>query len=203
MSPRSPLGDRIVVAGPAASGKSTLARQLGEMLQVPVVELDALYWKPDWVGSSNEELRERIVAATQAESWIVDGHHERVWLLLWPRVQTVIWLDLPLRTLVWRGLVRSLRRMRSHAVLWGTNQESIRHQLKVWDPNRSLVAWLLASYAARRRAYVAATADTRWSHIRFVRLCSASEVTHFLAALARGMGGSNHAATGTAVESRP
>jgi adenylate kinase family enzyme len=187
MSRGIPLGSRIVVVGPAVSGKSTLARKLGVLLQAPVVELDALYWQPGWVGRSDEEFRERVVAATAEDSWVVDGHYKRIWPTLWPRAQTVIWLDLPLRTLLWRGLVRTQRRLRTGEVLWGTNRESAWQQLKCWDADRSLLAWLLTSHPARRRAYVEAAIDPRWSHIRFVRLCSAAEVTHFLAGLIRSL----------------
>lgn len=187
MSRGIPLGSRIVVVGPAVSGKSTLARQLGVLLQAPVVELDALYWQPGWVGSSDDGFRGRVVAATADDAWVVDGHYERIWPVLWPRAQTVIWLDLPLRTLLCRGLARSLRRLRTREVLWGTNRESVWQQLKFWDADRSLLAWLLTSHAARRRAYVDAAVDPRWSHIRFVRLCSAAEVAGFLAGLTRSL----------------
>lgn len=185
MSHEVPLGRRIVVVGPAVSGKSTLAHQIGVLLKAPVVELDALYWHPGWVGSSDEEFRERVVAATAGDAWVVDGHYERIWPALWPRAQTVIWLDLPLRALLWRGLARSLRRLRTREILWGTNRESIWQQLKFWDADRSLLAWVLTSHAARQPAYVEAAVDPRWSHIRFVRLRSAAEVTCFLAGLTR------------------
>jgi adenylate kinase family enzyme len=185
MNPSSPLGERIVVVGPASSGKSTLAKQLGEMLQLPVVELDALYWQSGWIGSSDEEFAIRVAAATGRDAWIADGHYERVWPILWSRADSVIWLDLPLRILLWRGFTRSLRRLRTREVLWGTNRERLRDQLRFWDADRSLLAWVLKSYVPRRRAYVAASIDPRWSHVRFVRLCSAAEVTRFLAELAR------------------
>ena len=57
----SPVGHRIQVIGPTNAGKSTLAARLGEVLGIPATDLDALYWKPDWVGSSDEEWQaERI-----------------------------------------------------------------------------------------------------------------------------------------------
>ncbi len=40
---------RIAILGCSGGGKSTLARALGEALDLPVVHLDQLYWLPGWV----------------------------------------------------------------------------------------------------------------------------------------------------------
>ena len=48
--------ERIVIIGCGGAGKSTLARQLGKKLNIPVVHLDKLWWKPGWVESSREEI---------------------------------------------------------------------------------------------------------------------------------------------------
>jgi hypothetical protein len=125
-----------------------------------------------------------VLVATAGDSWIVDGHYERIWPDLWPRAETVIWLDLPLRTLLWRGLVRSWRRVRRKEVLWGTNTEKVWRQLKVWDPDQSLLGWVLVSHRTRRRAYIAATVDPRWRNVHFVRVCSTDEVSLLCSELA-------------------
>ena len=39
---------RIMIIGCGGAGKSTLARQLGEKLNLPVVHLDKLFWLPGW-----------------------------------------------------------------------------------------------------------------------------------------------------------
>jgi ABC-type phosphonate transport system ATPase subunit len=39
---------RIVVIGTTSSGKSTLAKALSERLNLDFIELDALYWEPNW-----------------------------------------------------------------------------------------------------------------------------------------------------------
>ena len=48
--------------GCGGAGKSTLARRLGELTGLPVVHLDALYWRPGWVPTPDDEWR-----ALQAE----------------------------------------------------------------------------------------------------------------------------------------
>ncbi len=37
---------RVVILGRGASGKSTLARLLGEITGLPVIELDKVFWQP-------------------------------------------------------------------------------------------------------------------------------------------------------------
>ncbi|MDJ0568280.1 MAG: shikimate kinase [Pleurocapsa sp. MO_192.B19] len=34
--------------GSCGAGKSTLARTLGEKLNLPVIHLDVYYWQPEW-----------------------------------------------------------------------------------------------------------------------------------------------------------
>lgn len=38
----------MAILGPSGTGKSTLARRLGRSLGVPVIHLDALYWRAGW-----------------------------------------------------------------------------------------------------------------------------------------------------------
>ena len=61
--PNHQIGRRIHVVGNSCSGKSVLGKQLATALQVPFVELDALNWRPSWVGLSdtNPEEFERLI----------------------------------------------------------------------------------------------------------------------------------------------
>ena len=44
----------INVVGTSGSGKSTLARRLAHRLELPWIELDRLYWRPNWQGAPDE-----------------------------------------------------------------------------------------------------------------------------------------------------
>lgn len=46
----------MVIGISAGVGKSTFARNLGEILNMKVHHLDALFWKPNWVEASIEEF---------------------------------------------------------------------------------------------------------------------------------------------------
>ena len=37
---------RVIIVGPGAAGKSTLAVRLAEITGIPVIELDTLFWRP-------------------------------------------------------------------------------------------------------------------------------------------------------------
>ena len=104
---------RIVLIGPGASGKSTLARQLGEITGLPVVELDKLFWQPGLVETSRDqwvELQQRLVGA---DEWIMDGDlgpYDAIEVRL-RAADTIIFLDFSLIRCAWRALRRSSERL--------------------------------------------------------------------------------------------
>ena len=51
---------KILIVGTGGSGKSTLARALSKKIQIPDIELDALFWKENWTKSEPEEFRQKI-----------------------------------------------------------------------------------------------------------------------------------------------
>lgn len=185
----SPIGTRIHVVGNSGSGKSTLAARLAALLGVPFVELDALNWLPGWVGLNDTdpaEFERRIREATSGEGWVVAGSYSRFSRpIVWPRLHTVIWLDLPLPLLVWRTIGRSWQRWRSKELLWGSNRERFWPQLMVWRREDSLLWWVVTQQGRKRREMRAAEADPAWAHIRFIRLASRAEVSAFVDDLAR------------------
>ena len=92
---------RILVMGSSGSGKSTFALRLSAATGIPVVSLDALFWKPGWVESERTEFRARVAAATRQPRWIVDGNYIAAeGELRRDASDTVIWFDLPRSTCV-------------------------------------------------------------------------------------------------------
>lgn len=85
--------ERILIIGCGGAGKSTLARQLGEKLNLPVVHLDKLFWKPGWVESSKAEIDERIHLEMQKPRWIMDGNYNRTLRERVKHCDTIIYLD--------------------------------------------------------------------------------------------------------------
>jgi adenylate kinase family enzyme len=87
---------RIVIIGNAGSGKSHLAKQLGSIRGLPVLDLDELFWMP---GGFDEKRPPEIVCAhaderKKKESWIVEGVYGEIALHFLDRAELLIWLDL-------------------------------------------------------------------------------------------------------------
>ena len=174
---------RIHVVGNSCSGKSTLGLRLSRALDVPFVELDALNWEPGWVGLNDtdpDELERRLRRATAGERWVVAGSYmsfsKRTF---WPRLKTIVWLDLPLHLLLRRVITRSWRRWRTKELLWGTNYERFWPQLAVWRREDSLVWWVVTQQRRKRKSLLADMADPRWAHIQFIRLTSLPAIEAF------------------------
>src|SRR5512133_2218443 len=84
--------NRVLIIGRTGSGKTTLARELSAILGVPHVELDSLYFGPDFSTVPLPVLRERTSTAISGEQWVTDGNKSAVRDLVWPRADTIIWL---------------------------------------------------------------------------------------------------------------
>ena len=171
---------RINVVGTSATGKTTMAAALASILGVPHVELDALHWEPDWTEAPDDVLRERVRAALTGDGWVVDGNYAKVRDLLWERAEAVVWLDLPLRTVLRRYLARTVRRVGRREELWSGNRERLSTHLFSRD---SLLWWILSTYRRRRREYpplLAARPD-----LVAIRLRSARAADRWLAEVRR------------------
>lgn len=104
---------RVVIIGPGASGKSTLARQLGQITGLRVVELDKLFWGPGLVETPRDqwiELQRKLVVENQ---WIMDGDlgpNDAIEVRL-RAADTIIFLDFSAVRCAWRAVRRSRERL--------------------------------------------------------------------------------------------
>lgn len=174
------LGQRIVVLGVTGSGKSTLAGELARRLGVPHVELDALHWEQNWTPAQRNVLRERVQRATASEGWVVDGNYSQTRDLVWPRAQTIIWLDYSLPVIFARLLRRTVWRTLARVELWSGNRERLWPQFLTRD---SLFLWALTSRPKQRREYPSIPSNPDYAHITFLRLRSPRATARWLAAL--------------------
>src|SRR5258708_767623 len=108
---RSMLMRRVVVGGETSAGKTTFARALAQRLGVPVIELDALFWRPNWSKPAPDEFRARVAERIAADAWVADGNYSVIRDLTWARADTFIWLDPPFRVPYWRLFLRTNRRI--------------------------------------------------------------------------------------------
>lgn len=66
---------RILVIGCPGAGKTYFAKKLKDIINIPVVHMDNLYWHQDKTSISQEELSEKLLPYLQKEEWIIDGNY--------------------------------------------------------------------------------------------------------------------------------
>src|SRR5689334_773957 len=107
---------RVIVVGPGASGKSTLAARLGQITGLPVIELDKLFWRPGLAVTPPGEWAALQRQLAAQESWIMDGDLGP-YDVLDVRLQaadTIVFLDFSPVRCAWRAI----RRSRERAGFW-------------------------------------------------------------------------------------
>lgn len=144
--------ERINVVGTSCSGKTTLALALARRLDLPCIELDALFWGPGWEPVPPELFRSRVADAVAGDRWVLDGGYSTVRPFIWKRADTVVWLDYSMPLVLGRWARRTAARIRDGREFWpGTgNRESLGHALS----RGGLLSWILMTHRRRRRTMV-------------------------------------------------
>ena len=100
---------RIAIIGSGGAGKSTFARELAAKLDIPVVHLDSIFWRPGWVERPQDEWRARQEELVREASWIIDGTHAPTLDVRLAAANTVVLLDLNRFVCTWRVIKRRIR----------------------------------------------------------------------------------------------
>ena len=170
---------RIWVVGSCGSGKTTLAREIGDLFGIPAAHLDDYIWLPGWKLREREEMLDRVEARLQGDEWIMEGNLGRDAVRLWKiadQADLIVWLDLPFRVTFRRLVKRCLRRALLREECCNGNRETLRN---AFFSSNSILLYALATRHKRRVIY---------GHMlrarTHVRLRSQQEVRGWLAALA-------------------
>jgi adenylate kinase family enzyme len=135
---------RIMVIGISAGvGKSTFARKLGDLLDIEVTHLDALFWKPGWVEATLEEFSKPQREIVKKQHWIIEGNYSSTFDIRMENADTLIYLELPLYVCLYRVLKR-----------WLTNLGKNRPDMGQGCPERmewSFLKFILTTYNPRKR----------------------------------------------------
>ncbi len=174
-------GRRIVVVGATGSGKTTLARRLSQLLGVPHIEIDSLFWMPNWEMSPIETVRESISQSLGDGGWVVDGNYSETRVVTWVQADTIVWLDYPLWLILWRLFGRAIQRIVSREDLWDSgNRETWRGQFFSRD---SLFLYAIKS-RRKHKQYPALVNQPEYSHLTLVHLKSPREMETWLHSVA-------------------
>jgi adenylate kinase family enzyme len=176
---------RIHVVGTSGSGKTTLARRLAQVLGMPHVELDAIFWGPEWAQTPTDLFRQRTAQALSGDAWTTDGNYSKVRDIVWGRADTVVWLSYPLPLILWRVTTRTLRRSLTGEELWSGNRETLRNAFFGRD---SIILYALRTHRRRQRQYPALFKEPEYSHLRVVEMHSPRETRRWLKEVEKNAG---------------
>jgi adenylate kinase family enzyme len=100
-------GQRTVVVGVSASGKSTFARKLSQKTRTLLIHMDTIWWKPGWTEVGEEEASEQIKSIISATEWIIEGYIPKdARAAVFERADTILYLDYSPLVASWRYIKR-------------------------------------------------------------------------------------------------
>jgi adenylate kinase family enzyme len=170
---------RINVVGSSGSGKSTFSKNLSMALGLSHIEMDALFWLPNWTQPSNEVFFGKLKRSLDQEHWILDGNYDRSREVKWQNVQTVILLDLPFARTLYQSILRAIRRIWSRKEIWPNtgNKETF---YQTFFSRESILLWMIQNRNVYLKRFEQARTDPTYSHIQFIRLSSNQEMNQFI-----------------------
>jgi adenylate kinase family enzyme len=167
---------RVAVVGVSGNGKTTFSRELASRLEVPYVELDALFHLPGWREADLEDFRRSVEQAMSSHGWVLDGSYPRILgPLILERADTVVWLDQPLPLVLLRLVRRAIRDIVTQRDLFNGNRQTWRYAFFMRD---SLVSYAVKAHFRRRRIWPELFAQQ--ANLRVVRLRSPRAVAGWL-----------------------
>jgi adenylate kinase family enzyme len=167
---------RVVVVGTSCSGKTTYARRLASTLATDYVELDSLYWGPEW--TPRPDFQENVRLAVQRPRWVIDGNYSAVRDVIWRRCTTIVWLDYPFIRVFARALRRTTRRIITRERLYSGNRETIANAL--FD-TKGIPWWVVRTHGKRRREFSELLRLAEYGHATVMRFQTPAVAEAFLA----------------------
>lgn len=86
---------KVLILGCAGSGKSTFARKLKNIVNIPIYHLDMIWHKPDKTNVTFEEFDNKLNEILKKDEWIIDGNYQRTLEIRLKECDSVFLLDYP------------------------------------------------------------------------------------------------------------
>ena len=175
----SSLPQRICVIGTSGAGKTTLARQVAQKLNIPHFELDSMFWEPNWVTVPADIFRHRVEKSLMGNNWIVDGNYSKTRDIVWGKANTLVWLDYSFPLVMSRILWRTFHRVITKQQICNGNYETWKKTFS----KESIILWSLQTYRKRKKEYPILIKQPEYFHLNIVRLNSPQAAEDWLSTL--------------------
>ena len=129
---------RILVIGCPGAGKTYFSKKLGEILSLPVIHMDNLYWHADKTTVSREELITKLKPYLEQDEWIIDGNYHHTLEMRLPYATDVFMLDMSRKQCI-QGILERVEKPRDD-IPWIESKEDA----------AELIAWT-ADYGFRTK----------------------------------------------------
>ncbi len=126
---------KVLVIGSAGSGKTVLAIKLGAVTGLPVIHLDALHWKPGWIGMPHDAWGRIVAEAVQRDCWIMDGNYGGTMNERLEACDTVVFLAFPRLLCVYRVFKR-------YVMYRGKTRPDLHPGCPEMLPDREFLSWI-------------------------------------------------------------
>ena len=144
------LCKKISIIGASGSGKTSLGKALSNKFGYPMLDVDDIYWLPGWIKAEDSIIREKLKRHLSQEEWIVTGNATTLSReLIWPNIDVLVWLDFPLRTLLWRGFKRGIHCLIFSKEICNGNFETLERFLG----KKSILLWIYSTFNRRKQEY--------------------------------------------------
>ena len=97
-----------MIIGSPGAGKTTLAKQIGAMLDIEVIHLDWLFWKEGWQKTVKSERTRILYPIIQRDRWVLDGTYKNTLDARLKVADCVIFLDISRYICLWRVIKRRI-----------------------------------------------------------------------------------------------
>lgn len=101
---------RIVIIGCPGVGKTTFSRKLAAKTNLPLTHLDSYYHDTKHDYQNDKQAWKQLVSSlVNKDKWIIEGNYKSTFELRFARADTIIYLDFPRRTAIYRTLKRRIQ----------------------------------------------------------------------------------------------
>lgn len=167
---------KIYIIGTSGSGKTTLGKALENKFSLKHIELDTLYWLPNWVESPPEAFIEKVKCAVQGDNWVVCGNYRSVKGYIMTQANFIVWLDYHFWRVFSQVFRRTVKNIVAKKAVAGSNYETFYQQ---FFTKKSIFLWVIQTHWKRRRNYASMMAEGQYKD-KWVKISTPQEYEAFI-----------------------